>query len=40
MESLAAILLLMLVIALLINYAHGGMTQVGAWLKAKYVGGE
>lgn len=39
MESLAVILLLALVIALLVNYAHGGMPQVGTWLKAKYVGG-
>jgi hypothetical protein len=37
-ESLAVILLLALVIALIINYAHGGMPQVGQWLKAKYVG--
>jgi hypothetical protein len=37
-ENLAVILLLMLVIALLINYAHGGSRQVGAWLHAKYVG--
>lgn len=40
MESLAAIFLLALVIALLVNYAHGGMPQVGAWLHSKYVGGE
>jgi len=37
-ESLAAILLVMLVIALLVNYAAGGMPRVGAWLHAKYVG--
>lgn len=39
MESIAVILLLALVIALLVNYAHGGMPQVGAWLHSKYVGG-
>lgn len=38
LESVAVILLLMLVIALLINYAKGGTTQVGAWLHAKYIG--
>lgn len=38
MESLAVILLIALVIALLINYAHGGTAQVGSWLHAKYIG--
>lgn len=38
MESLAVILLVLLFIALLLNYAHGGLPQVGQWLKAKYLG--
>lgn len=39
MESLAVILLLLLLIALLVNYSHGGLSQVGTWIKAKYIGG-
>jgi len=37
-ESLAAILLLLGVIALVTNYAKGGFPQVGQWLKAKFIG--
>lgn len=39
MESLAVILLLLLAIALIVNYAKGGRQAVGQWLKAKYLGG-
>jgi hypothetical protein len=38
MESVAGILLMMLVIALIIAFANGGMTGIGTWLHAKYVG--
>jgi hypothetical protein len=40
MESLASILLLGLVIALVIAFAKGGTQGIGAWLHAKFVGGE
>lgn len=39
MESLASILLMALVIALLIAYSRGGLPGVGQWLHAKFVGG-
>jgi len=38
LESLAVILLMALLLALIVNYAHGGTPQVGSWLHAKYVG--
>jgi hypothetical protein len=41
MESLAAVLLTALVIALLIAYSKGGLSGthgVGEWLKAKFLG--
>jgi hypothetical protein len=38
MESIAGILLLMLAIALIIAFAKNGMTGIGTWLKAKFVG--
>jgi hypothetical protein len=37
-ESLAGILLLALVLALLLAYSRGGTAAVGEWLHAKYVG--
>jgi hypothetical protein len=37
-ESLASILLTVLVIALVIAYARGGTQAVGEWLHAKFVG--
>ncbi|HWY91071.1 MAG TPA: hypothetical protein VNY31_10405 [Solirubrobacteraceae bacterium] len=38
MESLAVILLLALLIALILAFAKGGTTGVGTWLHAKFVG--
>lgn len=38
MESLASILLTALVIALILAFSRGGMTAVGQWLHAKFVG--
>lgn len=38
MESLASILLTVFVIALIIQFAKGGLPAVGAWLHAKFVG--
>lgn len=40
MESIAVILLMLLAMALVVNYAHGGWPQVGQWLHAKFVGTE
>jgi hypothetical protein len=37
-ESLASILLMALVIALIFAFARGGTTGVGQWLHAKFVG--
>ena len=37
-ESLAGLLLLLLVIALVLAFAKGGTKGVGNWLHAKYVG--
>jgi hypothetical protein len=37
-ESLASILLMAMVIALVLAFANGGTSGVGAWLKAKFVG--
>jgi len=37
-ESVAVILLLLLAIAILTNFAQGGWPQVRTWLKAKFVG--
>ena len=39
MESLASILLVGLLIALLIAFMRGGTAGIGAWLYAKFVGG-
>lgn len=42
MESLAAILLTAMIIALLIAYSKGGLSGhegIGEWLKAKFLGG-
>lgn len=42
MESLAAVMLTALTIALLIAYSKGGLSEaggVGQWLKAKFLGG-
>lgn len=38
MESLASILLMLLAVALLINFAKGGTGGVGEWLHAKFIG--
>ncbi len=38
LESVAAILLLGVVIALVLAYAKAGTSGVGTWLHAKYVG--
>ena len=38
MESLASILLVALLIAVVIAFAKGGTQGVGAWLHAKFVG--
>jgi hypothetical protein len=37
-ESVASILLMLLVIALVLAFAQGGTAGVGAWLHAKFVG--
>lgn len=37
-ESVASILLMAIVIALVIAFAKNGMRGVGEWLHAKYVG--
>jgi hypothetical protein len=37
-ESLAGLLLLALVIALLLAFAKGGTQAVGTWLHSKFVG--
>jgi hypothetical protein len=37
-ESLASILLMALVIALVIAFARGGLPAVGQWLHVKFVG--
>lgn len=37
-ESLAGLLLLALVLALVLAYSRGGLPAVGEWLHAKYVG--
>jgi hypothetical protein len=37
-ESVASILLTLLVIALVLAFAKGGTTGVGQWLHAKFVG--
>lgn len=39
MESLASILLTAMLIALLIAFTQGGLSGVGAWLHAKFIGG-
>ena len=39
-ESLASLLLLLFVIALVIAFAKSGTKGVGEWLKAKFVGQE
>ncbi len=39
MESLASILLSVFVIAMIIAFATGGMSGIGKWLHAKFVGG-
>jgi hypothetical protein len=38
-ESLASILLTALVIVLIIAFSKGGLSGVGSWLHAKFVGG-
>lgn len=38
MESLASILLTLLIIAMVIAFSNGGTKGVGAWLHAKFVG--
>lgn len=38
LESVAAILLLGLAIALVIAFAKGGTSGIGSWLHSKYVG--
>jgi hypothetical protein len=38
MESLAGILLMALLIALVLAFARGGTKGVGQWLHAKFVG--
>ncbi len=38
MESIAGILLLALVIALILAFAKGGMKGISEWLKAKFIG--
>ena len=38
LESLASVLLLFLVIALLLALMRGGPAGVGAWLHSKYIG--
>lgn len=38
MESLASILLTALLIALIIAFGQGGLSGVGSWLHAKFVG--
>lgn len=38
MESVAAILLMFLAIALVIAFVKGGTAGVGTWLHSKYVG--
>jgi hypothetical protein len=37
-ESVASILLMAIVIALLIAFSRNGMRGVGEWLHAKYIG--
>jgi hypothetical protein len=37
-ESLASILLLALVIALVLAFAQGGTSGIGKWLHAKFIG--
>jgi hypothetical protein len=37
-ESVASILLMLLVIALVLAFAQGGTAGVGGWLHAKFVG--
>lgn len=38
MESLASILLMLFVIAMVLAFAQGGTAGVGRWLHAKFVG--
>lgn len=40
MESVAGMLLALLLIALVIAFTTNGLGGVGAWLHAKFVGGE
>ena len=40
MESVASILLTLLLIALVLAYAQGGTAAIGKWLHVKFVGGE
>lgn len=40
MESLASILLTLLVIAMVIAFADKGLAGVGEWLHAKFVGNQ
>jgi hypothetical protein len=37
-ESIASILLMLIVIALVLAFAQGGTAGVGNWLRAKFVG--
>jgi len=37
-ESVASILLMLLVIALVLAFSQGGTAGVGAWLHSKFVG--
>lgn len=37
-ESLASVLLLLLVVALLLALMRGGTKEVGAWLHSKFIG--
>lgn len=39
LESLASVLLLFLVIAMLLALMQGGPTGIGTWLHAKFIGG-
>ena len=38
LESLASVLLLLVVVALVLSLLRGGTKGVGAWLHSKYIG--
>lgn len=38
MESVASILLMLVVVSLVLAFAQGGTAGVGTWLRAKFVG--